>query len=64
MNNNTESGDRDRTNFPANEAYKFLGSLLERLSAAYESVGLPPGEARRAALADLECDFDCLPLAA
>jgi hypothetical protein len=41
-----------------------LAGALNALTAAYEEAGVPTEAARTAALADLECDFGVLPLAA
>ncbi len=44
-----------------------LGALfgaLDELTSVYKEAGVPPEAARIAALADFECDFGVLPLAA
>jgi hypothetical protein len=41
-----------------------LAGVLDELTAAYKEAGVPSHAARSAALADLECDFGVLPLAA
>lgn len=41
-----------------------LFGVLDELTAIYEDAGVPPVAARTAALADFECDFGLLPLAA
>lgn len=41
-----------------------LFGALDALTAAYEEAGVPFEAARSAALADLECDFGALPVAA
>ncbi len=46
------------------EALAALSELLNSLAAIYEEAGVPPRAARTAALADFECDFGVLPLAA
>lgn len=43
---------------------KALSRALNKLTAIYEEAGVPPRAARNAALADFECDFGVLPLAA
>ena len=63
-NTNYNPGGRDRFTFPAEDAPRLLNNLLNELTAAYEAVGLPRTDARRAALADLECDVAALPIAA
>ncbi len=58
-------------NDPGNPGYKkkadpvnALSKVLSKLAAIYEEAGVPPSAARTAALADFECDFGVLPLAA
>lgn len=46
------------------EPLEALSRVLRKLAAIYEEAGVPPRAARTAALADLECDFGVLPLAA
>lgn len=46
------------------EALEVLSEVLNSLAAIYEEAGVPPRAARIAALADFECDFGVLPLAA
>jgi hypothetical protein len=41
-----------------------LFNALEELTSVYKEAGVPPEAARIAALADFECDFGVLPLAA
>ncbi len=41
-----------------------LYGALDELTAIYEEAGVPPISARSAALADFECDFGLLALAA
>ena len=67
MNTNANNpGNRGRNPFRATNADP-LGALfnaLDELTAVYAEAGVPPEAARIAALADLECDFAVLPLAA
>jgi len=43
---------------------RVLAGALHELTTIYLEAGVPPHAARIAALADLECDFGVLPLAA
>jgi len=64
MNNNTDNpGSLGRNRFQADPVEALYGALQE-LTAAYQEAGVPPQAARIAALADLQCDFGVLPLAA
>ena len=67
MNTNANNpGSPGRNPFRANPADPLgaLFSALNELTAAYKEAGVPPEAARVAALADFECDFGVLPLAA
>lgn len=64
--NNTNTGGPGRNPFRATPGDP-LGALfnaLDELTAVYAEAGVPPEAARVAALADFECDFAVLPLAA
>ncbi len=64
MNNTTtQTGGLDRVIFQIAPT-RNLVNLLEELTSLYEEAGLPAAVAREAALADLECSFTILPLAA
>lgn len=64
MNNNANNpGSLGRNEFRADPLGALFGAL-EELTAIYTEAGVPPQAARFAALADLECDFGVLPLAA
>lgn len=64
MNNNANNpGSLGRNEFQADPARALFGALQE-LTAIYQEAGVPPQAARIAALADFECDFGVLPLAA
>lgn len=63
MSNNIETGVLDRSSFQIEPSRQLIG-LFEQLSAIYQEVGLAPKSAREAALADLECSFTVLPMAA
>jgi hypothetical protein len=63
MSNNLETGGLDRSLFQIEPSTQLIG-VFEALAAIYEEVGLPQKAAREAALADLECSFTTLPLAA
>lgn len=61
--NANDPGSPNRNELRANSLEALFGALDE-LAAAYEEAGVPPHAARSAALADFECDFGVLPLAA
>jgi len=64
MNNNANNpGSLGRNELLADPLRALFGTL-EELTAIYKEAGVPPQAARIAALADLECDFGVLPLAA
>jgi len=64
MNNNTNNpGSLGRNETQADPLWALFGALQE-LTVAYQEAGVPPQAARIAALADFECDFGVLPLAA
>lgn len=64
MTNNTNNpGSLNRNPFQADPIRALYGALQE-LTAIYQEAGVSPQAARTAALADLECDFGVLPLAA
>jgi len=46
------------------EPLRALAGALHALTSIYLEAGVPPHAARSAALADFECDFGVLPLAA
>jgi hypothetical protein len=58
----------NKTNPPGNgnplDPVGALYGALQELAAIYQEAGVPPQAARIAALADFECDFGVLPLAA
>ena len=61
--NTNDPGGLGRNETLADPLKALFGALLE-LTSIYEEAGVPPQAARVAALADLECDFGVLPLAA
>ena len=64
MNNNANNpGSLGRNEILADPLRALFGAL-DALTAAHEEAGVPSEAARSAALADLECDFGTLPLAA
>ena len=64
MNTNANNpGSPGRDPFPANPIGALFGAL-DALTSIYKEAGVPPEAARIAALADFECDFGVLPLAA
>ena len=64
MNNNTNNpGSLGRSPSQADPIRALYGAL-QALTAIYQEAGVSPQAARIAALADLECDFGVLPLAA
>ena len=62
MKNNTNSPNPG-TSYQADPVRALYGALQE-LTAIYQEAGVSPQAARIAALADFECDFGVLPLAA
>lgn len=62
-NNANDPGNLGRNEFRADPLEALFG-VLDELTAAYVEAGVPPYAARNAALADFECDFGVLPLAA
>ncbi|MEI7958245.1 MAG: hypothetical protein WCI40_03990 [Verrucomicrobiota bacterium] len=63
MNTKNNPGSLGRNETEADPLRALFGALAE-LTSAYEEAGVPPKAARIAALADFECDFGVLPLAA
>jgi hypothetical protein len=63
MSTQIETGELDRTIIQM-EPMQRLVSVLETLVAIYQEAGLDSQGARQAALADLECTFTVLALAA
>ena len=64
MNNTANNpGSLGRNETEADPLRALFGALHE-LTTIYLEVGVPPHAARTAALADFECDFGVLPLAA
>jgi hypothetical protein len=60
MKNNTNSPNPGTSADPVRALY----GALQELTAIYQEAGVSPQAARTAALADFECDFGVLPLAA
>ena len=63
MNNKANPGSLGRNETEADPLWVLFGALHD-LTAAYVEAGVPLHAARSAALADFECDFGVLPLAA
>lgn len=63
MNNTANPGSLGRNETEADPLRTLFGALHE-LTNAYLEAGVPLPAARSAALADFECDFGVLPLAA
>lgn len=64
MNTNTNNyGSPGRDSFRADPLGALI-NVLDELTSLYKEAGVPPEAARIAALADFECDFGVLPLAA
>jgi len=64
MNNNGNNpGSLGRNELLA-DPLRALYEAMEELTTIYTEAGVPPKAARIAALADIECDFGVLPLAA
>ena len=64
MNNNANNPGSLGRNETLADPFRALFGALDTLTTIYEEAGMPTEAARTAALADLECDFVGLPLAA
>jgi len=64
MNNNTNNPGSLGRNDTLADPLRALFGALDALTTVYLEAGVPAEAARIAALADIECDFGVLPLAA
>ena len=64
MNNKAQNPGSLGRKEPEADPLRVLFGALQELTTAYLEAGVPPQAARIAALADFECDFGVLPLAA